>query len=182
MKSTKRYGYLINSFRLYVPWWNTLDGARHWLLTSPGDNKPMVVLSSDVGDELRVALGLVNVDKMECCFEIWNLNYKHKNWTKQLSVGPFCVIKPLGFWKNGGFLCKDSPAPCRWCWTTLVPINWRILVSLILYVQVTIYRESLIPISGDYSLYVFFYIPCHILGVSQVVVMSMKCKSFFFFS
>lgn len=47
--------------------------------------------------------------------------------------------------------------------------------------QVTIYRESLIPISGDYSLYVFFDIPCHILGVSQVVVMSMKCKSFFFF-
>lgn len=68
------------------------------------DNKPIVVLSSDVGDELRVALGLV-LDKMECCFEIWNPNYKHKNWTKQLSVRPFCVNR-LDFGRMVGFFVK----------------------------------------------------------------------------
>lgn len=118
---------------------------------------------------IQVALGLYSkcialvavLDQMEFCFEIWNLNYEHKSWTKQLSVWPFLgMSKRLGFWKIGAFFSNFFfPVKTRTMQMMLYDPSTDQLKDFGLIsssFQVNICREFLIPIKGDDSLYGFF--------------------------
>ncbi|ESR38729.1 hypothetical protein CICLE_v10027197mg [Citrus x clementina] len=177
-----RYFESFKSSHYHMPWdFNciNLDGDCYWLLELRS-NGLRVVLSFDLGDEVyqeiqgpclpesvNVVMGLYEecisllVDTVESCFEIWMM--KDKNWTKQLTVGPFVgKFQPLGFWKNGGFLVVHSDQMKLYDSSTAEMRDFGLTSH---YFQVYSYTETLIPIKGDDCLSGFFEIPWHTLGV-----------------
>lgn len=159
----------------------TLDGDCYWLLQLRSNGR-RVVLSFDAGDEVyqetqgpclpmsvQVTMGLYEdcisllvLDTTDSCFEIWTMNYN--NWTKKLTAGPFIgMLRPLGFWKNGGFFVETRSSQIVLYDPTTEDIRDFGLSSSSF--EVYNYTESLIPIKGDDSLTGFFDIPWHILGV-----------------
>ncbi|KAL9461733.1 hypothetical protein AB3S75_004681 [Citrus x aurantiifolia] len=179
-----RYFESFRTSHYHMPWdydCIKMDGYCYWLLELRS-NGHRVVLSFDLGDEIyqeiqgprlpqsvNAVIGLYDecisllvLHTIDSCFEIWTMN--DNNWTKKLTLEPLVgTSKPLGFWKNGGFLVEtNSDQIILYDPSTEEMKNFGLNSHCF---QVRNYTETLVPIKGDDSLSGFFEIPWHTLGV-----------------
>lgn len=177
-----RYFESFKSSHYHMPWdydCINLGGGFYWLLELRS-NGHRVVLSFELGDEIyqeiqgpclpqsvnavmgiyEECIALLVLHTIESCFEIWTMT--DKNWSKKLTAGPFVgMLKPLGFWKNGGFFVESHSHQMILYDHSTGEMKGFGLNSH--YFRVCNYTETLVPIKGDDSLSGFFEIPWHTL-------------------
>lgn len=146
-----------------------LDGNCYWLWEMDDNLDHEIIMSFDMGNEVfqeiqcpeiarpeHVRLELYNDDFLSLlllstirnCIEIWVM--KERIWNKQFSVGPLSGIRePLGLWKNGSYFVFSDSGRLLLCDPNTQETRDLGLTSF--YIGTFNYKESLIPIRGDYQ-------------------------------